>query len=107
MGTHLTDVASTDQHTVKPWFNGRLDFSPPAYDFAGLGYPLIGGRLDYVAGGRVGAPAYGRRQRVIDVLPWPTQRGSTAGPPAVTPHGVHMRHRCAPAYTYCLLPDLR
>ena len=106
MGTHLTDVASTDQHTVKPWFNGRLDFSPPVYDFAGLGYPLIGGRLDYVAGGPVAALAYGRRQHVIDVFLWPTQRGSTGGPPAVTRQGYHMLHWSAPDYTYWVVSDL-
>jgi anti-sigma factor RsiW len=106
MGTHLTDVASTDQHTVKPWFNGRLDFSPPVYDFAERGYPLIGGRLDYVGSGPVAALVYGRRQHVIDVLLWPTQRGPTGGPAAVTRQGYHMLHWSAPDYTYWVVSDL-
>jgi len=106
MGTHLTDVASTDQHTVKPWFNGRLDFSPPVYDFAGRGYPLIGGRLDYIGQGAVAALVYGRRQHVINVLLWPTQRGPTAGPAAVTRQGYHMLHWSAPDYTYWVVSDV-
>jgi anti-sigma factor RsiW len=58
MVNHLTDVASTDQRTVKPWFSGRLDFSPPVTDFAGADYPLVGGRLDYLRGHSVATLVY-------------------------------------------------
>jgi len=86
---HLEDVVSTDQHTVKPWFDGKLDFAPPVKDLKAEGFPLEGGRLDYLAGRRVAAMVYGRAKHVIDLYAWP-EAGTDAAPSAMERDGYNI-----------------
>ena len=103
---HLTDVISTDQHTVKPWFNGRLDVSPPVIDLTAQGFTLIGGRLDYVDARAIGAVVYRRRQHVINLFV--SQTASTEHRPAriETIQGFNIRHWSDRGLNYWAVSDL-
>jgi mycothiol system anti-sigma-R factor len=103
---HLTDVASTDQHTVKPWFDGKLDFIPPVRDFMDEGFPLIGGRLDVLGEHNVAALVYGRRKHFINVFVWPTKDPDTPIHPPGSRQGyqwVHWRHK---GMEFCAVSDV-
>ena len=89
---HLEDVVSTDQHTVKPWFAGRLDFTPPVKDFAAEGFPLRGGRLDYLVGRQVAALVYQHDKHIIDLFVWPAKSNSSRPPDTVQHQGYNVVH---------------
>jgi anti-sigma factor (TIGR02949 family) len=103
---HLLDVQSTDQHTVKPWFNGKLDFSPPVRDLAEAGYPLIGGRLDYVARHPAAALVYQRRQHLIDVFIWPGEGKSAPQKSEISSQGYNVLCWQSSGMDFCAVSDL-
>jgi anti-sigma factor RsiW len=106
MAGHLTDVASTDQHTVKPWFNGKLDFAPDVKDFAAQDFPLVGGRLDYLDDHPVAALVYRRNKHVINVFVWPAAGANEASPETQNLRGYTVIKRQVDGLRYCLVSDL-
>jgi anti-sigma factor RsiW len=103
VAAQLVDVPSSDQHTVKPWFAGKLDFSPDVRNLDAEGFPLAGGRVDYLGGRRVAALVYRRRQHVINLFTWPDQSRSAGS--QFSRNGYHILHWNAHGMTYWAVSD--
>jgi anti-sigma factor (TIGR02949 family) len=107
MANHLVDVPSSNKHTVKPWFNGKLDYSPPVVDLTAQGYPLVGGRLDYLDNRPVASVVYKRRNHVINLFIWPaTQTVGSGETSTTTTQGYHLIHWTKAGMTYWAVSDL-
>lgn len=103
---HLEDVESTDRHTVKPWFEGRIDFAPPVKDLAAQQFPLIGGRLDALDGRTIAALVYRHGAHPIDLLVWPSGGAADTAPTTATRQGFAVVHWTERGMTYWAVADI-
>ncbi len=101
---HLTDVVSTDQHTVKPWFDGRIDYAPDVRDFPAAGFALVGGRLDYIGGRPVAALVYRHAKHPIDLYVWPAS--GDAAPSVTSSKGYNLVRWKAGGMEYVAVSDI-
>ncbi len=106
MAQHLTDINSSDRHTVKPWFNGKLDFSPPVKDLNEQGFPLLGGRLDYVDNRSVVALVYRHRGHFINLFIWPASSLSDTATVVLEQQGYHVLHWRQSGMNYWVVSEL-
>ena len=106
LAAHLFDVPSTDQHTVKPWFDGKLKFAPPVHDFAERGFRLTGGRLDYLNGREVAALVYQRRLHIINLFTWPSESGRNTAVESFTKDGYNVSHWDRDGFAFWAVSDV-
>jgi anti-sigma factor RsiW len=106
LATHLVDIGSSDQHTVKPWFDGKIDFAPDVHDFAMSGFPLIGGRLDYLDGKTVVALVYQRNKHPINVFITPAIKSGDTPPSSSIDRGYNVLSWTHREMTYWAVSDL-
>ena len=106
MPGHLTDVLSSDQHTVKPWFDGKVDFAPPVKDFASQDFRLYGGRLEYLNNRTVAALIYQRRLHFINLFIWPAEQAGSTGEVTIQRQGYNLIHWTGSGMNYWAISDL-
>jgi anti-sigma factor RsiW len=106
MPGHLTDVLSSDQHTVKPWFDGKVDFAPPVKDFASQDFRLYGGRLEYLNNKTVATLVYQRRLHYINLYIWPAEQAGATGEMTTQRQGYNLIHWAGSGMDYWAISDL-